>query len=69
MLKHQPFSKDALLENLIEKFGMLTHFQNVTFEELTEHFINLNTALSVEGKSDLDGIKLAQKVKNLPDLP
>ena len=36
------FSK---LETVGEKFGVLTHFQNLTFEELTEHCENLSTSL------------------------
>ena len=52
-----------------EKFGVLTHIQNLTFEELTEQCVNLNTTLHFKGQSDLDGRKLAQELKNLPDLP
>jgi len=59
----------STLEIVGEKFGVLTHFQNLTFEELTEQCMNLNTTLNFKGQSDLDGRELAQELKNLPDLP
>ena len=48
---------------------MLTHFQNLTHEEVTEQCVNLSTTLHFKGQSDLDGRELAQELNNLPHLP
>ena len=59
----------STLENVGEKFGVLTNFHNLIFEELTKQCENLSTTLQFKGHSDLNGRELVQELKNLPDMP
>ena len=57
------------LENVGEKFGVLSTFQSLSNEELTEQCEALSMTLHYKEHSELDGRELAQEWKNLPDLP
>ncbi|XP_055771271.1 uncharacterized protein LOC129847549 [Salvelinus fontinalis] len=59
----------STLENVGEKFGVLSTFQSLSNEELTEQCEALSVTLHYKKHSDLDGRELAQELKNLPDLP
>lgn len=59
----------STLENVGEKFGVLTNFHNLTFEELTKKCEDLSTTLQFKGHSDLNGRELVHELKNLPDMP
>lgn len=59
----------STLENVGEKFGVLSTFQSLSNEELTEQCEALSMTLHYKEHSDLDGRELAQELKNLPDLP
>uniref|UniRef100_G3Q2L3 HAT C-terminal dimerisation domain-containing protein n=1 Tax=Gasterosteus aculeatus TaxID=69293 RepID=G3Q2L3_GASAC len=55
----------STLENVGNKFRVLTHFPSLADEELVEQC----EALHLRGHSDLDSRKLVQEIKNFPDLP
>ncbi|XP_025760119.1 zinc finger MYM-type protein 1-like [Oreochromis niloticus] len=57
------------LENVGEKFGVLTHFPNLSNDELTEQCKALSTTLLFQDQADMNARELAQEIKNLPDLP
>ena len=57
------------LENVGEKFGVLTNFSTLSNEELTESCKALSTTLHFQGHFDLDSAELVQEMKNFPDLP
>jgi hypothetical protein len=57
------------LENVGEKFGVVSTFQSLSNEELTEQCLALSMTLHYKEHSDMDGRELAQEWKNLPDLP
>ena len=59
----------STLENVGEKFGVLSTFQSLSDEELTEQCEALSMILHYKEHSDLDGRQLALELKNLPDLP
>lgn len=57
------------MENVGNKFGVLTNFPTLTAEELAEQCEALGTTLHFEGHSDLDSGELVKEIKNFPDLP
>ena len=57
------------LENVVNKFWVLTNFPSLTDEELAEQCEALGTTLHFEGHSDLDSRELVQEIKNFPELP
>ncbi|XP_039620644.1 uncharacterized protein LOC120536387 [Polypterus senegalus] len=57
------------LENVENKFGVLTNFPSLANEELAEQCNALGTTLHFEGHSDLDSRELLQEIKNFPHLP
>lgn len=59
----------STLENVGNKFRVLTHFPSLADEELAERCKALGTTLHFKGHSDLDSRKLVQEIKNFPDLP
>jgi hypothetical protein len=56
----------STLETVGEKFGVLSTFQSLSNEELTEQCEALSMTLHCKEHSDLDGRELAQERKNLP---
>ncbi len=59
----------STLENVGNKFGVLTNFPSIAGEELTEQCNALGTTLHFEAHSDLDSRELVQEIKNFPHLP
>lgn len=59
----------STLENVGQKFGVLTNFPSLTDKELADQCEALGTTLHFEGHSDLDSKELVQEIKNFPDLP
>lgn len=59
----------STLENVREKFGVLSNFQNLSDNELQKERETLQTTLCFKGHSDVDGRELVQALKNLPVLP
>uniref|UniRef100_G3NC68 HAT C-terminal dimerisation domain-containing protein n=1 Tax=Gasterosteus aculeatus TaxID=69293 RepID=G3NC68_GASAC len=59
----------STLENVGNKFRVLTHFPSLADEELAERCKALGTTLHFKGHSDLDSRKLVQEIKKFPDLP
>lgn len=59
----------STVENVREKFWLLTHFQSLQVEDLTEQSVTLSTTLHFKWQSDLGDRELAQELKNLPNLP
>ncbi len=59
----------STLENVGNKFGVLTNFPSLANEELAEQCNALGTTLHFEGHSDLDSRELVQEIKNFPHLP
>ena len=59
----------SALENVGNKFGVLTNFPSLADEELAEQCEALGTTLHFEGHSDLDSRDLVQEIKNFPVLP
>ena len=59
----------STLENVREKFGVLSNFQNISDNELKKECETLQTTLHFKGHSDVDGRELMQELKNLPVLP
>nr|XP_046235720.1 uncharacterized protein LOC124054095 [Scatophagus argus] len=59
----------STLENVREKFGVLSNFQNLSDNELQKECETLQTTLRFKGHSDVDGRELVQELKNLPVLP
>ncbi|KAI2661980.1 Zinc finger MYM-type protein 1 [Labeo rohita] len=57
------------LENVENKFEVLTNFPSLADEELAEQCNALGTTLHFEGHSDLDSRELLQEIKNFPHLP
>ncbi|XP_039622153.1 uncharacterized protein LOC120537339 [Polypterus senegalus] len=57
------------LENVENKFGVLTNFLSLADEELAEQCNALGTTLHFEVHSDLDSRELLQEIKNFPHLP
>lgn len=57
------------LGNVGEKFGVLTHFSDLSIDDTTEQCKALSATLHFQEKSDVDARELAQELKNLPDLP
>ncbi|KAK7922330.1 hypothetical protein WMY93_009232 [Mugilogobius chulae] len=57
------------LQAVGDKFGVLSNFQNLTEEALTEQCKALDAALQHNGQSDVDGGELKMEMKNLPELP
>ena len=57
------------LEDVEDKFGILSNFQDLTHQELMKQAEALAHTLSYGGQSDLDGKVLAQELSILPDLP
>ncbi len=53
----------STLENVGNKFGVLTNFPSLAYEELTEQRNALGTTLHFEGHSDLDSRELVQEIK------
>ncbi|KAK0131568.1 Zinc finger MYM-type protein 1 [Merluccius polli] len=61
--------KFSTLENVGNKFRILTNFPSHTALELEEQCEALGTTLHFEGHSDLDSKELVQEIRNFPDLP
>ncbi len=59
----------STLENVREKFGVLSNFQKLSDNELKKECKTLQTTLQLKGHSHVDGRELVQELKNLPDLP
>ncbi|KAK0148316.1 Zinc finger MYM-type protein 1 [Merluccius polli] len=59
----------STLQNVREKFGVLSNFRNLPDKELQEECETLQTTLHYKGHSDVDGRELVQELKNFPDLP
>ncbi len=59
----------STLENVGNKFGVLTNFPSLADEKLAEQCNALGTTLHFEGHSDLDSRELVQEIKNFPHLP
>ena len=57
------------LEDVEDKFGILSNFQDLTHQELMKQAEALAHTLSHGGQSDLDWKELAQELNILPDLP
>ncbi len=59
----------STLENVGNKFGVLTNFPSLADEELAEQCNTLGTTLHFEGYCDLDSRELVQEINNFPHLP
>ena len=59
----------STLQNIREKFGVLSNFRNLPDKELQKECETLQTTLHFKGHSDVDGRELVQVLKNFPDLP
>ncbi len=59
----------STLENVGNKFWVLTNLPSLAGEELTEQCNALGTTLHFEAHSDLDSRELVQEIKNFPHLP
>lgn len=59
----------STLQNVREKFGVLSNFRNLPDKELQKECETLQTTLHFKGHSDVDGRELVQELKNFPDLP
>nr|XP_054594826.1 zinc finger MYM-type protein 1-like isoform X2 [Nothobranchius furzeri]XP_054594921.1 zinc finger MYM-type protein 1-like isoform X2 [Nothobranchius furzeri]XP_054595126.1 zinc finger MYM-type protein 1-like isoform X2 [Nothobranchius furzeri] len=57
------------LEDVGQKFAVLTNFPSLSDEELAEKCDALGTILEFNGKSDLDRKELVKEMKNFPSLP
>lgn len=59
----------STLQNVREKFGVLSNFRNLPDKELQKECETLQTILHFKGHSDVDGRELVQELKDFPDLP
>ncbi len=59
----------STLENVGNKFRVLTNFPSLADAELAEQCNALGTTLHFDGHSDLDSRELVQEIKNSPHLP
>ncbi|KAG7165066.1 putative hAT family C-terminal dimerization region-containing protein 25 [Homarus americanus] len=52
-----------------DKFRVLFHFKELSFDSLTRQYEELSDSLSYGGELDIDGKELAFDMRNLPKLP
>ncbi|KAM3833954.1 zinc finger MYM-type protein 1-like [Diretmus argenteus] len=57
------------LENVGEKFRVLSTFTTLSNAELTEQCAALSSTLQCDEHADIDGTQLAHELRSLPDLP
>lgn len=57
------------LDDVNEKFGVLTNFHKMPKQELLHHCQTLSDALTHVNQPDIDGNELAMEMQNFPQLP